>query len=269
MSTALKIPIGESDFRRLIQEGYYFANEVDGKRTQDLFLGLKIQQAKETVRQHQGRYPVIFLTLKDLKFNTFEETYRNFCQLMVFLYEEHDYLLKSSLLREHEEKDYHAVLKRQAAPEVINYALKKLSEYLHRYHHVPPVILIDEYDTPIQSGYLNGYYPKIVELFRGFLGAGLKDNPHCFKAVLTGILRISKESLFSGLNNLEVYSVLHSEYGQHFGFTESEVAALLERIKLQQKSHEIRRWYNGYQVGSYTIYNPWSILNCVKKSGLF
>ncbi len=303
----LKIPIGESDFRRVIQGHYYFvdksllikevlddsasvmlitrprrfgktlnlsmlryyfASEVDGQSTQDLFYGLKIHEEKEIAHQHQGHYPVIFLTLKDLKFSTFEVTYRSFCQLIAFLYKEHDYLLEGLVLRDYEKKDYQAILEKQAPSEVLHYALKSLSEYLHRYHKVAPIILIDEYDTPIQSGYLNGYYSQIVELFRAFLGSALKDNPHCFKAVLTGILRVSKESLFSGLNNIQVYSVLHKRYSDSFGFTELEVQTLLEKAGLQTQSQAIRHWYNGYEIGGHTIYNPWSLLNCVKNEGL-
>ncbi len=305
--TLLKMPIGQSDFGLLIRKNYYFvdkslfiqeiledsadiilitrprrfgktlnlsmlryyfASEVDGQSTQDLFYGLKIHEEKEIAHQHQGHYPVIFLTLKDLKFSTFEETYQNFCQLIAFLYEEHRYLLAGEILSTNEKTRYHAVLEEKASSAGINYSLKGLSTYLHRYHKVAPIILIDEYDTPIQSGYLNNYYEKIVELFRAFLGSALKDNPHCFKAVLTGILRVSKESLFSGLNNLEVYSVIHPKYGQYFGFTESEVQTLLDKAGLSEKTEGIRHWYNGYQIGQHIIYNPWSLLNCVKNEGL-
>ncbi len=305
--TTLRMPIGQSDFGLLIRKKnyfvdkslfiqelledsadiilitrprrfgktlnlsmlrYYFAKEVDGQETETLFKGLNIQHASEEIRQHQGKYPVIFLTFKDLKFRTFEETYKNFCQLIAFSYREHRYLLTQSELALDEKQDYQAILEKRAAPEVINYALKTLSSHLYHYYKVPPIILIDEYDTPIQSGYLNNYYPDIVELFRNFLGAALKDNPHCFKAVLTGILRVSKESLFSGLNNLEVYSVIHPKYGQYFGFTESEVQTLLDKAGLSEKTEGIRHWYNGYQIGQHIIYNPWSLLNCVKNEGL-
>jgi Predicted AAA-ATPase len=305
MSTALNLPIGESDFRRVIQEKYYFvdkslfiqeiledsasallitrprrfgktlnlsmlhyyfAKEVKGQSNPKLFDHLKIKTV-ESAQQHQGKYPVIFLTYKDLKFNTFKETYRFFCELIASLYGEHRYLLEGDLLASDEKSRYHALLAGKAAIELVGLSLKRLSEYLHRYHQVAPIILIDEYDTPIQSGYLNGYYPEIVGLFRNFLGAGLKDNPHCFKAVLTGILRVSKESLFSGLNNLRVYSMLNERYGQYFGFTETEVQDLLQKSGLQNQAQGIRDWYNGYQIGKHTVYNPWSLLNCVYERG--
>ncbi len=305
-STVLKMPIGQSDFRFLIEGKYYFVDkslfiqeiledtqiilitrprrfgktlnlsmlhyffsqEVDEQSTAGLFEGLKIQEAPEEIRQHQGRYPVIFLTFKDLKCTHFEETYQDFCRLISSLYKEHRYLIQSEQLALDEKKEYQAILEKNASPSSLRYSLKTLSEYLHRHHKVAPIILIDEYDTPIQSGYLNGYYPQIVELFRAFLGSALKDNPHCFKAVLTGILRVSKESLFSGLNNIRVYSMLNERYGQYFGFTEEEVQDLLERAGLSERSAEIRCWYNGYQIGRYTVYNPWSLLNCVDEKGL-
>ncbi len=305
-STRLKMPIGESDFRLLIQDRYYFvdkslfiqeiledariilitrprrfgktlnlsmlryyfASEVERESTKGLFEGLKIQNAPEEIRQHQGRYPVIFLTFKDLKCTHFEETYRIFCELIASVYGEHRYLLEGELLASDEKARYQALLEGKAPFEVVSLSLKRLSQHLHQYHKRPPLILLDEYDTPIQSGYLYGYYEPIIKFFRTFLGSALKDNPHCFKAVLTGILRVSKESLFSGLNNIEVYSMLRAQYGQYFGFTEEEVQDLLEQAGLRDQAANIRHWYNGYQIGNHTVYNPWSLLNCVKEKGL-
>jgi Predicted AAA-ATPase/PD-(D/E)XK nuclease superfamily len=306
MNIKLKLPIGLSDFRQVIQEKYYFvdkslliqeiledsasvllitrprrfgktlnismlryffAKEVDDQTTQGLFDGLKIQQTDESIRQHQGKYPVIFLTFKDFKYSAYQEAYQQFCTLIAEVYTEHIYLLEETLLSENEKAKYHVILSEKANSTDLGNSLRKLSQYLHRYHRVSPIILIDEYDTPIQTGYLNGYYPQIVELFRHFFGAGLKDNPHCFKAVLTGILRVSKESLFSGLNNLRVYSMLNERYGQYFGFTEAEVQVLLQRLGLQNQADGIREWYNGYQIGKHTVYNPWSLLNCLVEHG--
>jgi Predicted AAA-ATPase/PD-(D/E)XK nuclease superfamily len=305
MNIKLKLPTSESDFRRIIQEKYYFvdkslliqeiledsasvllitrprrfgktlnllmlryffAKEVEGQSNRKLFDNLKIQEIK-TARQHQGQYPVIFLTFKEFKYSAYQEAYQQFCALIAEAYSEHLYLLEGTLLTEDEKVKYRALLSEKANSIDLGNSLRKLSQYLYRYHQVAPIILIDEYDTPIQTGYLNGYYPQIIELFRHFLGAGLKDNPYCFKAVLTGILRVSKESLFSGLNNLEVYSVLNKHYGQYFGFTESEVQALLQKARLQDQAPDIRAWYNGYQIGPHTIYNPLSILRCVKEEG--
>ncbi len=302
----LRIPIGESDFRLLIQEGYYFvdkslfikdvvedarvilitrprrfgktlnlsmlryyfASEVEGESTEGLFEGLKIQSAPNEIRQHQRKYPVIFLSLKAIKHAKYENAVAVLAALVADLYREHRDVLVGDVLAVDEKDQYQTILTEKASEATLEFSLKRLSAYLHRYHKVAPIILIDEYDTPIQSGYLNGYYPQIVELFRAFLGSALKDNPHCFKAVLTGILRVSKESLFSGLNNLEVYSVIHPKYGQYFGFTESEVQTLLDKAGLSEKTEGIRHWYNGYQIGQHIIYNPWSLLNCVKNEGL-
>ncbi|RZI45430.1 AAA family ATPase, partial [Rickettsiales endosymbiont of Peranema trichophorum] len=137
----------------------------------------------------------------------------------------------------------------------------------HRYCGKNPIILIDEYDTPIQEAYLEKYYEKMVELMRGILGQALKDNSYLTKAVVTGIARISQESLFSGLNNISVYSMLRERFGQYFGFTEEEVLKLLDVTKQPVSISEIKEWYNGYQIGKYVLYNPWSIINCLDHDG--
>ena len=139
--------------------------------------------------------------------------------------------------------------------------------YMDRKFNKPPIILIDEYDTPIQEAYLKEYYEEMIDLMRSILGQALKDNSSLAKAVITGITRISQESLFSGLNNIEVYSLLREEYGQYFGFTEEEVLKLLSESKQKDSIVSIKEWYNGYQVGKYVLYNPWSIINCLKNNG--
>jgi hypothetical protein len=304
----MKLPIGISDFKKIIEENFYFSDKslfikdilddtevvlitrprrfgktlnmsmlryffakaIKGKPTDPaLFNGLNITYCADKYRQHQGQYPVIFLTFKDVKDSHYEDFYKSFCQLLSSLYTEHDYLLESSKLRAHEKEVYQAILRQQAGEADIREALKSITEYLYRYHDVKPIVLIDEYDTPIQSSYVHGYYDDVIELFRHFLGAALKDNPILFKAVLTGILRVSKESLFSGLNNIKVYSVLNSRYGAYFGFTESEVTQLLATTQLQKLSTDIKDWYNGYQIGDTILYNPWSILNCIDENGAF
>ena len=150
---------------------------------------------------------------------------------------------------------------------MLEIAIKKLTFYLYQHYGVKPWLLIDEYDTPIQSAYLNNYFKPMMECMRTLLGEALKTNPYLERAVITGILRISKESLFSGLNNLKVYSLIQSQYGQYFGFTEEEVFNLLQQSGLQSHSQAIRDWYNGYQVGKWTVYNPWSIVNCIHEQG--
>jgi hypothetical protein len=152
------------------------------------------------------------------------------------------------------------------APEVdIKYGLKNLTTYLHQHYGTKTKILIDEYDTPIQNAYLEKYYDQMIKFMRSFLGEALKDNARLESAILTGILRVSKESLFSDLNNVEIYSLLDSRYGEYFGFTEEEVIQLLEKSNRSDSLQEVRQWYNGYQCGEVTVYNPWSIIHFVTK----
>ena len=150
---------------------------------------------------------------------------------------------------------------------VLENSLKELSRFLHLHHGVKPWLLIDEYDTPIQSAYFHGYYDEMIELMRGIFGSALKGNANINRAIITGILRISKESLFSGVNNLKVFSILNQEYAEHFGFTEAEVDEALKKSNLDGLSREIKDWYNGYHIGNSQIYNPWSIANCINGKG--
>ncbi len=298
----MKLPIGISDFKKIIEGNYYFfdkslfikeilddteillitrprrfgktlnmsmlrhffAKEIWGEATDpSLFDGLNITRCSAEYLQHQGHYPVIFLTLKDVKDNNFDNFYTSFCQVISELYSEHRYLLESDSLYSEDKDVYRSILDQQASFANMQVALKNLTRYLYLHHNVHPLVLIDEYDTPIQSGYAHNYYDKVIGLFRHFLGAALKDNPFLFKAVLTGILRVSKESLFSGLNNIKVYSVLNPRYGAYFGFTEPEVAQLLADTKLESYKERIKDWYNGYQIGECVLYNPWSVLSCL------
>lgn len=302
----MKLPIGYSDFRTIIEKKfnfvdksllikeiiediaqvilitrprrfgktlnltmlqYFFAAEAYGVSTQGLFENLKIASEKN-IMERQGQYPVIFLSFKDVKDGCYETAYANLCKCMSSLYGEYRILLDSTALPDDEKEIFKSILKQQATPANISSALIDLSKYLFRHYQVKPIILIDEYDTPIQSGYLHGYYNEIVEFMRNFFGAALKDNPYLEKAVLTGILRISKESLFSGLNNLKVYSLLNSKYGPYFGFTENEIIAVLEQANLTKDYAVIKDWYNGYQFGDSVVYNPWSIANCIDEQGL-
>ena len=247
---------------------YFLAAEAYGQSTKGLFQGLKISELGDEYLRHQGRYPVIFITFKEVKDHTFEHTLRNMQSLMANVYREYRYLLSCEKLDQEDKRFYQTVLSREADISVLQAAIMNLTTYLFQYHGVKPWILIDEYDTPIQSAYVHGYYEEVISLMRGMFGAALKTNPYLERAVITGILRVSKESLFSGLNNLKVYSLLQSHYGQHFGFTEDEVGDLLQRAGLAAQSAEIRDWYNGYLAGKWTIYNPWSIVNCIREEGV-
>jgi Predicted AAA-ATPase/PD-(D/E)XK nuclease superfamily len=246
----------------------FLASEVQREPTQRLFDGLKISALGDEYMQYQGKYPVILISLKDVKGNDYQAAYAYLCCLLAEVYGAHRYLLSSAQLTSEEKQLFLAILERKASPASVGYSLRHLSNYLHRHTGVKSWILIDEYDTPIQSAYLNNYYSEMIALIRTLLGLALKDNPSLEKSVITGILRISKESLFSGANNIQVYSIFDKEYSEYFGFTEAEVEELLKKYNLEQRSLQIRNWYNGYRMGETVIYNPWSLIHCIKKEGL-
>jgi Predicted AAA-ATPase len=247
---------------------YFLASEVNGISTQGLFQGLKITEMGEKYLQHQGKYPVIFISFKEIKGQNYVDAYQSLCQLMSQVYGQHQYLLSSDRLTPYEREDFIAILRRQADPSSVSISLYKLTDYLNKHYGAKPWLLIDEYDTPIQAGYLHGYYTEVIELMRKLLGAALKNNISLKRAVVTGILRIAKESLFSGLNNVQVYTIFDSTYRSHFGFTEEEVEELLKQSGLSTQSAGIRQWYNGYRIGGEVIYNPWSLVNCIREKGL-
>ena len=299
----MRLPVGESNFEEIISSKFYFVDKsllikdiVEGNQVvlitrprrfgktlnlsmlryffdptlgggshKSLFNDLDISKETDICAAHQGKYPVISFSLKDIKERTCSNAYAAIANVIATLYDKHDYLMSSAALKERDKVIYHAILTQQASEINLKNALNNLITYLQRHYGCAVVVLIDEYDTPIQSGYLYGYYEEMIDFFRGFFGSALKDNEHIFKAVLTGILRVAKENLFSGLNNLVTYSVLSKRYGEYFGFTETEVAHLIKRAQLEDQSSEIKRWYNGYQVGEHTLYNPWSIANYLKE----
>lgn len=247
---------------------HFFSKEVDKKPTKNLFNNLKIAQYGDRLKRHQGQYPVIFLTFKDIKNNTFKESYEDLFELIRTAYLEHEKAVMSSQdVTDRQKADYNLILDREASSSTIKLALKNLTLYLHKCYGVKPIVLIDEYDTPIQAAYVKKYYEEMIFFMKDFLSAGLKDNSHLEKAILTGILRVSKESLFSGLNNLKTYSLLDARYGEYFGFTDSEVVALLKEAELFEEMQKTREWYNGYQIGEAVIYNPWSIVNYIQEKG--
>ncbi|MEJ2419096.1 MAG: AAA family ATPase [Exilibacterium sp.] len=183
------------------------------------------------------------------------------------LFEQYPELRVSEALSVTQKGDVQRILERKADLSQLARAFKRLSEFLYRHYQKPVLLLIDEYDTPIHAAYVNGYYQEMINFMRGLLGEGLKDNPYLYQAVVTGILRVSRESLFSGVNNLEVYTVLDRGYSRYFGFTEAEVAGLSRGFNVEHVSSEIQSWYNGYRFGDYVIYNPWSIIGCLKRQG--
>jgi hypothetical protein len=234
--------------------------EKTGEDLSHLFEGLSIWQAGDAYRAHFQRYPVIALSLKETKLDRFDRTLEAIQKKIQELFRAHAYLLDSDRLNDWQRRDLQAILDGTASRALLDRALLDLSACLHAHHGERVLILIDEYDEPIHAGYFQGFAREILDFMRSFLGAGLKGNPHLFKAVMTGILRVAKENLFSGLNNPGVYSLLRQEYNTCFGFTEAEVAALLHKCGRADKLEDVRSWYNGYVFGGEVIYNPWSVL---------
>ncbi len=246
---------------------YFLAAEVYGQLTEGLFKGLEITRCEGEYMQHQGKYPVVSVTFKDIRESNHSSACEMLAKLMSRAYREHRYLLMSDKLAPDQKEIFTLILEEKASEASLKMALFDLTYALYLYYEIKPWLLIDEYDTPIHAAYVGGYYDEMIQFMRGLFGAVLKNNPYLNKAVITGILRIAKESLFSGVNNLKVYSILHDGYSEHFGFTETEVNAILAGSHLVGKAAEIKDWYNGYQFGGTTIYNPWSIANCIKEKG--
>jgi hypothetical protein len=248
---------------------HFFAPQAFMYKTQGMFDRFKIAQLGETYMRHQGQYPVIFMTLKDISNRNFAVSHENVSQLLANLYEQHRMLLDSNILSPEQQAIYRRILCKEGNETELREALKNLIEYLHHYYQKKVWLLIDEYDTPIQSSYVHGYYDDMINLMRGILGTALKTSPYLEKAVITGILRVAKESLFSDVNNVKVYTLLDTKYGEYFGFTEEEVTDLFHRADLDHDADKIRNWYNGYRCGETVIYNPWSIVRCIDEQGEF
>ncbi len=240
---------------------YFFdKSESENKK---LFEDLKIWQTEDDVKQHCGKYPVIYLTFKDAKKDTWQSCLEFIVSEIVDLYSNHDYLLESNILKNHEKAIFQNILIKKASQTEFETSLKQLSKYLQRYHNEKVIVLIDEYDTPIQASH-NKFYNDAISFMRSLLSGVLKDNSSLYKGVITGILRVSKESIFTGLNNISVYSILDNKFSDKFGFTEEEVKQITIDFKVDTKYSQIKKWYNGYKFGKTTnIYNPWSILNYV------
>lgn len=252
---------------------YFFKCSLHQKNNSEdhnLFANLNIAEDQDFCKDHQNKYPTIFISFKDIKASNFEDAYKHIELLFSGLYSEHRYLLEGDLLDNNEKEVFTSIMHERAPQNKIGEAIKILCGYLHRKFGKNTIILIDEYDTPIQSAYLRDYYDSMIEVMRNVLGSSLKDNKFLGKAVLTGITRISQESLFSGLNNIKVYSLLSEKYGQYFGFTEEEVIKLKDKVGTagdKVSIADIKDWYNGYRIGSHTLYNPWSIINCFSNNG--
>ena len=244
------------------------------KTTEDTsvyFRDKKIWSCGESYLAHHRKYPVIFLSFKDVKYTSWEETYQTLQKLIAQEFRRHDELSSSSALSDYEKEEY-SLLATEAADEVeYQMSLRTLTLLLHKHHDVAPIVIIDEYDTPIQQGHVSGFYDTIIGFMRNLFSGGLKDNPHLSYGFLTGILRVAKESIFSGLNNLKINSILDERYSEYFGFTSSEVHEMADYYHASDKYQELCDWYDGYLFGNTEIFNPWSVIgyfnnNCRPKA---
>ena len=238
---------------------YFF--EIDKPENEKLFSHLKIWNTETDIKEKRGKYPVISLSFKDAKDDNWSDCLELIKDEIVELYTTHNYLLESDKLAENEKRDFKSIIDKTALRTTFQGSLKKLSKYLCNFYNQKVVILIDEYDSPIQAGYRK-FYDKSISFMRSLLSGAFKDNKYLYKGVITGILRVSKESIFSGLNNMGVYSILDDRFSDCFGFTETEVKQILLDFEVTSDYGEIKKWYDGYKIGDTSdIYNPWSILN--------
>ena len=236
----------------------FFSNKY--KDRGDLFEGLEIWR-DEKYRELQGTYPVIFLSFASIKQVRYDETVIKIKDELIRIYNEYDYIMKSGIYNANEKMQYQSVCVGMSDT-VAQEALKNLSNYLSRYYGKKVIILLDEYDTPMQEAYVNGYWEELVGFTRSLFNSTFKTNPYLERAIMTGITRVSKESIFSDLNNLKVITVTSDEYSRCFGFTEDEVFAALEEQGLSSEKEKVKLWYDGFTFGeSRDIYNPWSIIN--------
>ena len=294
----VRMPIGVDDFKEL-RENYYFIDKTDfirqliddhskvtlitrprrfGKtltmsmleyffsidkkeESKDLFHGLAVEKAGVSYMKHRGVYPVIFISLKDGQSPSWEQMLNFFRLFLRRLYLQYAYLMKADTLDDCMKEDYHRIVNRQADQTEMAFALTRLMEMMQAYYGQPVILLLDEYDAPIQYAWDHGYYDQCIGFMRQFLSSALKTNRALDFAVLTGVLRVAKESIFSGLNNLSVCSVLTRKYSNILGFTPAETAAMAKDLGVEKKLPELRQWYDGYRFGTEDMYNPWSVIN--------
>ena len=204
---------------------------------------------------------MIFLTFKDVKCDTWEETYQKISKLFSEEFLRHRELADSNACNAEDKAYYANVAKMDTSSNELSWAFQTLSKMLHEHYGIAPIIIIDEYDIPIQQGYMKGFYDQVILFMRNLFSGGLKDNRHLSYGFLTGILRVAKESIFSGLNNLVINSILDDKYSQYFGFTSEEVMQMAAYYKVPSKYDEICQWYDGYRFGQTDIFNPWSVIN--------
>lgn len=241
---------------------YYL--DTDKKNTASLFEPYKIWQAGEYYTSQLGKYPVIFLSMKEGKATTFEKSKAGIFSILRKVYLDFKWLLDKNILLEEEKDDFLKITKGIASSTIFENSLKNLSEYLHRYYGERAFVLMDEYDAPIHTGFQNGFYKEIIDLMKSIMSKTFKDNVHLHKGVITGILRVAKESIFSDLNNPGIFTILNYSFADKFGFTEKEVQKMLTYFQLEEHLSNVKTWYDGYKFGQVEhIYNPWSVINYI------
>ena len=245
---------------------YYFdCTKTDNT---ELFTGLKIMEQEEKYTSKLGAYPVIYVTLKDAGLMNYEMMIMQLKTIMMEVYYEHKNLLEGEM-SEGERNIFDKILAANATDIDLMNSLKMLSKLMNQYYNKPVILLLDEYDVPLQNAYVEGYYEEAVKFFKTFYGVTFKDNPYLEKTVITGVSRVAKESIFSGANNFKVFTVLDNEFADDFGITEEELNQIIQDFEIQDEKEEIKKWYDGYKIGEVEgIYNPWSILNYLKKKEL-
>lgn len=239
--------------------------EISDNDTSIYFQDKAIWNCGETYKSHQGKYPVVFLTFKDVKFDSWDMTFAKISELLQEEFGRHKALCESGRLEAYELDYFKKILHGQANEVELSSSLQRLSKMLAEYYGRAPIIIIDEYDTPIQEGYSKDFYDEIISFMRNFFSGAFKDNRNLSYGFLTGIFRIAQESIFSRLNNLTVNSVMDEEYDNFFGFTHSEVHEIMDYYRVSDKEAELKVWYDGYLFGKEEIYNPWSVINYISK----
>ncbi|MBR3456786.1 MAG: AAA family ATPase, partial [Selenomonadaceae bacterium] len=247
----------------------YFFDLENAEENRKLFEGLDIERAGEKYMREQGTRPVVFLTLKEVRAGKQGVMMELLARILQGLYQCYPYLSDSDRLTVEDKKTFRHIIELRGSAADFRLSLCFLMQCLEKHHGKKPILLLDEYDAPILSAWENGYYKEGIDFMRGFLGSALKTNPSLHFAVLTGVTRVSKESIFSGLNNLKVCSVLSEAYCDIFGFTQQEAARLMEECGVGDKLPELKRWYDGYRFGSAEIYNPWSVIRYIDEGCVF
>ena len=291
-----KLPIGIEDFEKIRKENFYYVDKTNlindilhnwgevnlftrprrfGKTLnmsmlknffeigtdKSIFDGLAISKEKELCEQHMGKYPVVFISLKEVDGSSFEDAYNQLRDIIRTEAFRLDVIDDSVNIKDVERKSYRRIINEEDNDTDIKSSLKMFSRLLEKHYGQKVIILIDEYDVPLDKAYINGYYPQMIKLIRAMFSSALKTNSSLYFAVLTGGLRVSKESIFTGLNNFKVRTITDVQYDEYFGFTDNEVKKMLEYFRLESHYDEVKQWYDGYLFGQQKVYCPWDVIN--------